>query len=150
MNIANPGDFDRRPIRLWFFQFGVHPSLSNVGGHTDRVYVWANLEGLALQVAGDWLEEHAPKHLVAPEEIAGIGHYGHFDEADLTYTEVGDARPILSSEWSVDEISAWSDRFDMVKEESRVLEEDVCDCAQCVGWAAYKAEHHQPDEEEHE
>ena len=99
MNIANPGDHDWAR-RLWRFQFGV-------GGAEDTVYVWANGVDTGLEVAGDWLEDHAPGHLVDPYLAL---------KDDLTYTPAG---WILSSEWWVDEVHPGTDLFTQATEASR-------------------------------
>lgn len=111
IRVVNPSDRDwtRHRYVLWFGACG-----------PTRLMVWANGLDSALELAGEWLAEHAPGHIMAhdSEELRALvrasaedlgldlsrsvdAEYRAHDHAtaDLTYTEAG---YLTSWEWGID------------------------------------------------
>lgn len=124
--IANPGDLTSTN-RLWYFEFGPY-----TGTH---VYVWADGEEAAFEIAVEWLDDEAPGFLVnltekdlreaaEDEGIEWQPSWPDFDdrkfqkvveaaEADLTmigHTTLKHGQYIRSDDWRFSEVTDDADR----------------------------------------
>lgn len=108
--LVNPSDKPGKYGREQLFRFG----FGTVG--TTLLLVWARGVESGLEIAAEWLQENAPGHLVADDELGSfvaeareeLGEDADDEQieqrayADLTYTESG---YLASYEWTVDDVT---------------------------------------------
>lgn len=138
--IANPGDLDSDKT-LYEFQFGVYAD--------TKVYVWADNDEDAFEIAVEWADDHAKgvfttiteadlKEAAEDEDIEWQDHWPDWDdpefekvvqaaEADLTaigHTQLKSGTHIVSYEWHFHEVTDHDEIADVAVES---FEEDGSD-----------------------
>lgn len=130
--IANPGELTNSK-RLWLFQFGAY-------GDT-YVYAWNDSEEDAFEAAVEWLDEHAPGHLVDLSEadlreaaedegiewqptwpdwedpaFARVVEAAEVDLTQIGHTTLKHGQYLRSHEWAFDEVTDEAEREEVAIE----------------------------------